>query len=388
MHNPIKLLSSLVLALGVAGAAHAETVKVGVIGPFSGPYAVFGKQIREGVEAYLKAHEGSAAGHKVEVVYRDLDVPNPPNARAIAQELIIKDKVQYIGGTVFTPNALTVAPLADEAKVPFVIFNAAKTGLTAKFPYTLRTSYNFAQVTYPAADYTLEQGRKKVVTLVQAYSAGIDAETVFKTRFEAGGGKVVESIRVPMNVTDFTPFVQKAKALAPDSIYVFMGGGMPSYGFIKSYAESGLAKAGIRFIGTGETDETNLQTLGDAALGIETSLNYSAAHGSPKNQEFLEHLRQVNPQAIANVVTASAYDGMHVIFEMIKATGGKRDGAKALEAVRGLAWESPRGPVSLEPETGDIIQNVYIRKVERNAQGLLENVEFRQFDKQPTYANE
>jgi branched-chain amino acid transport system substrate-binding protein len=385
MRFKLQFLLSVAFASCTLSAANAETIKVGVVAPFSGPYAVFGKQIREGVEAYQKENGTTLNGNTVEVIYRDLDGPNPPRAKALAQELIVKEKVQYLGGTIFTPNAMAIAPLADEAKVPYVIFNAAKTGLTAKFPFTLRTSYNLSQVTFPAADYTLERGRKKVVTLVSDYAAGIDAETAFKQRFEAGGGKVLETIRIPMKTTDFTPFLQKAKALSPDSLYVFMGGGLPSFGFIKSYAENGLKKSGIHFIGTGETDETNLQSLGEAALGIETSLNYSSDHRSEKNYAFKAALKKVNPEAVSNVVTASAYDGMHVIYQMIKATAGTRDGMKALAAVKGMAWESPRGPVKLDPESRDIVQNVYIREVVRDASNILQNKELKTFGMQPTY---
>ena len=386
MRNRFIGFFSIFLGLSTGGMAAAETVKVGIIAPFSGPYAVFGKQMREGVEAYQKEYGTSVNGHTVEIVFRDLDAPNPPRAKALAQELVVKERVQYLGGAVFTPNAVAIATLANEARLPFVIFNAAKTGLTAPFPYTLRTSYNFAQVTFPAADYTLSRGRKKVVTMVSDYAGGVDAEAVFRQRFQAGGGTILDSIRIPLKATDYTPFLQKARALSPDAIYVFMGAGLPAYGFIKSYAENGLKKAGIYLIGTAETDETNLQSLGEAALDVETSLNYSAAHPSEKNKVFNANLKRVSADAVPNVATVSAYDGMHVIYSMIKATGGVRDGARALAGVNGMAWESPRGPVKLDPASRDIVQNVYIRSVTRDASNVLVNKELKTFDMQPADA--
>jgi branched-chain amino acid transport system substrate-binding protein len=366
--------------LGVS-AASAQSVKVGILGPFSGPFAHYGTLFKAGAEAYIASQGGKLAGRQVELIYRDTGGPNPGQAKTLAQELIVKNKVDYLGGFVFTPNAFAVAPLIQQSKTPTVVFNAATSAITEKSEFFVRTSYTLWQVTVPLAQWAAKQNIKRVVTAVTDYGPGIDAETAWKAEFTKQGGTVVESIRMPIATTDFAPFVQRIKASGAQAVYTFLPGGPPNLGFVKAYNENGLAAAGIRFLGTAETDEFDLQKFGDAALGLTTAFHYSAAHDSPTNKAFLEALKQRDASAVANYAAVGAWDGMHVIHKMIEATGGVKDGVKAIAEAKALQWESPRGPVRIDPATRHIVQNVYLRQVEK-AGGQMVNRELQSFGPQ------
>lgn len=379
----MKLWKLAFAATAVLGTvqAQAATIKVGIVGPFSGPFAHYGKLFKDAAEAYVAAQGGKLAGHDVQLIYRDTGGPNPGATRNLAQELIVKDKVDYLGGFIFTPNALAVAPLIQQSKTPTVIFNAATSGITEKSDYYVRTSYTLSQVTVPLAQWAAQQDMKKVVTAVMDYAPGVDAENAFKAEFAKQGGTVVETIRMPMATTDFAPFVQRIKASGAQAVYTFLPGGPPNLGFVKAYADNGLRQAGIEFLGTAETDEFDLQKFGDAALGLTTAFHYSGAHDSPANQQFVAALQKQSRDAVANYASVGAWDGMYVIHKMIEATGGRRDGARAIAAAKQLQWESPRGPVRIDPNTRHITQNVYLRKVERVG-GRLVNREVRNFGPQ------
>lgn len=364
------------VAVSTAGA---QTVKVGIIGPFSGPFAHYGALFKAGAEAYVASQGGKLAGQNIEFIYRDEGGPNPAKTRTLAQELVVKDKVDYLGGIVFSPNAFAVASVIQESKTPMVIFNAATSDITTKSDYYVRTSYTLWQVTVPAAQHAAKKGIKKVVTAVTDYAPGVDAEKAFKAEFAKQGGQVVESIRMPVPTTDFGPFAQRIKASGAQAVYVFLPGGPPNLGFVKAYNENGLRQAGIDFIGTAETDEFDLQKFGDAAIGLTTAFHYSAAHDSPANRAFVAAVAKQNKDAVANYATVGAWDGMYVIHKMIEATGGKRDGEKAMVAAKTLKWESPRGPVSIDPSTRHITQNVYLRTVEKGPGGVLVNKEVQSF---------
>jgi branched-chain amino acid transport system substrate-binding protein len=364
-----------------ATPALAQAIKVGIVGPFSGPFAHYGTLFKAGAEAYVAAEGGKLAGKTVEFIYRDTGGPNPAQTKSLVQELIVKDKVDYLGGFVFTPNAMAVAPLIQQSQTPTVIFNAATSSITEKSDYFIRTSYTLWQVTVPIAQWAAQQNLKKVVTAVTDYGPGLDAENAFKTEFARQGGTVVESIRMPIATTDFGPFVQRIKASGAQAVYTFLPGGPPNLGFVKAYNENGLAKAGIQFLGTAETDEFDLQKFGDAAIGLTTAFHYSGAHDSAANRKFVDALKKRDPAAVANYASVGAWDGMVVIHKMIEATGGQKDGAKALAAARTLQWESPRGAVRIDPKTRHIVQNVYLRKVERVG-GQLVNKEVQSFGPQ------
>lgn len=378
------LVGTLIAASGWAWAvtpAMAQTVKVGIVGPFSGPFAHYGALFKAGAEAYVATQGGKLAGKEIEFIYRDTGGPNPGQTKTLVQELIVKDKVDYLGGFVFTPNALAVAPLIQQSQTPTVIFNAATSAITDKSEYFVRTSYTLWQVTVPLAQWAAKQDMKKVVTAVTDYGPGIDAETAFKSEFTKQGGTVVESIRMPIATTDFGPFVQRIKASGAQAVYTFLPGGPPNLGFVKAYNENGLAKAGVQFLGTAETDEFDLQKFGDAALGLTTAFHYAGAHESPDNKRFVEALKKRDPNAVANYASVGAWDGLYVIHKMIEATGGKKDGLKAIATARSLKWESPRGPVRIDSKTRHIVQNVYLRKVDKS-NGVLVNKEVQNFGPQ------
>ncbi len=380
-----RLILAGVLALACGASALAQTVKVGIIAPLSGPFSSNGKMWEATVKAYQKIHGTQAGGATVEVVWKDLADINPAQARALAQELIVKDKVQYLGGLYFTPDALAVGAIAQEAKVPTVIFNAATSSILDKSDHLLRTSYTLPQVSVPAARYALEQKLRTVVTLVSDYGPGLDSENAFVKTFTAGGGQVLEQIRAPLKTSDFGPFMQKIKSLKPDAVFVFGPGGPPTYAIIKAYSEAGLKQAGVRFIGTGETSELDLPAIGDAALGLETALHYSPAHESAMNQTFLMTSAELSPQVVLNAASVGAYDGMAVIYRMVEVTKGQRDPAKALAAAKGWQWESPRGPLKIDAQSRELVQNVYVRVVDKDASGRLRNREITTYEMQPDH---
>ena len=375
------LLAAASTCVFMPGLAAAQSVKVGIVGPFSGPFAHYGTLFKAGAEAYVESQGGKLAGKTVEFIYRDTGGPNPGQTKNLVQELIVKDKVDYLGGFVFTPNAFAAAPLAQQSGTPMVVFNAATSSITDKSEYIIRTSYTLWQVTVPLAQWAAKNNIKKVVTAVTDYGPGIDAETAWKSEFTKQGGTVVESIRMPIATTDFAPFIQRIKASGAQAVYTFLPGGPPNLGFVKAYNENGLAKAGIQFLGTAETDEYDLQKFGDAALGLTTAFHYSAAHDSPANKKFVDALKKKDPNAAPNYASVGAWDGMFVIHKMIEATGGQKDGLKAVAAARALQWESPRGPVRIDPKTRHIVQNVYLRKVEKAGNQLV-NKEVQNFGPQ------
>ena len=384
----LKMLTAAIAmaGLGAGNVMADQTVKVGVLGPFSGGFAgSFGAPFRQGVETYVAQHGDPMPGVKIEFVWRDLPSPDPADARAKTTELVTKEGVQYLAGYGFTPEAMAAAPVAEQGKIPTVIFNASASVVVSKSKYFVRTSNTLPQVTVPTAKNALEKGYKSVITVVSDYSPGIDAETSFVKTFKEGGGQVVESIRMPLSTSDFSAYLQNIAIKKPDALFVFLPYGPPTYAFVRGYRDNGLDKAGIAFIGTSETQESDLQSLGDAAIGLETGYFYSAAHESPENKAFVAKLKERYPKAEANPATVSAYDGTHALYEMIRATEGKKDPDKAIAAIAGKSWESPRGPITIDAKTRDIIQNVYIRKVEKGADGRLINKEFKTYEKQPDY---
>jgi branched-chain amino acid transport system substrate-binding protein len=382
MKSITKYKLALMAALWVSTQAMAQNIKIGIVAPLSGPYAYLGQQMKTSAEAYVATQGGKLAGHAVELIYRDTGGPNPTGTKAMVQELIVKDKVDYLGGFVMTPNAMAVAPLIQEAKVPTVIFVAAASDITKKSDYFLRTAHTSWQLTTPLAAQIYAQGIRKMVTAVVDYAPGVDAENAFKTEFTKLGGTVVESIRMPLKTTDYTPLAQRIKASGAQGVFVFLAGGPPNLGFVKAYSENGLRAAGIEFFGTVETDEYILQQFGDQAIGLTTANFYSESHDSVANKNFISAVRKLDKSAVVNFASVGSWDGMYVIQKMIEATSGKKDGEKAIAAAKKLSWESPRGQVKFDPETRHITQNVYLRKVERIKGGLLINKEIKNFGPQ------
>jgi branched-chain amino acid transport system substrate-binding protein len=378
-----KMLLQAVLAAATAAAvvlspARAEdAVKIGLILPMTGGQASTGKQIDNAIKLYMKQHGDTVAGKKIEIVLKD-DGAVPDKTKTAAQELIVNDKVNFIAGFGVTPAALAAAPLATQAKIPEVVMAAGTSIITEKSPYIVRTSFTLAQSSTIIGDWAAKNGIKKVATLTSDYAPGNDALNFFKEHFVAGGGQIVEEVKVPLQNPDFAPFLQRMKDSKPDAMFVFVPAGQGG-NFMKQYAERGLDKAGIKVIGPGDVmDDDLLNGMGDAALGTVTAHLYSAAHPSKMNKDFVAAYKKDFGNR-PGFMAVSGYDGIHLIYEALKKTGGNTDGDKLIEAMKGMKWESPRGPISIDPETRDIIQNIYIRKVEK-VDGELYNVEFQTFD--------
>jgi branched-chain amino acid transport system substrate-binding protein len=386
MFSKRMLLIAAAAAVLCGAPAEADTIKVGVIGPFSGPFAIAGKNFKWGLEAYQAIHGKKVGADEVEFVYRDLEGPDPAKAKAIGQELIVKDKVDYLAGVYFTPNAMTIAPMLEEAKVPMVIFNAATSAIMTKSPYLIRTSFTMWQNTVPMGNVAAKLGLKKVATAVSDYGPGIDAETAFKKTFEAKGGSVPDAIRMPVQTTDFGPIMQRIKDAGVDGVFAFLPSGPPTLAFTKAFIDNGLREKGIRLLTTGDvTHDPDLPALGDGALGILSTYHYAVAHKSPLNEELLAKIKQIGGSpAEVDMCAVGSYDGLHVIYKMIEATGGKRDPAKAVEAVKGLAFDSPRGPVKIDPETRHVRQTVYLREIAKDGDRYI-NKELEAFPDQPDY---
>ena len=372
--------AAMALAVGTPAALAQDAIKVGVIAPFSGPFADYGKEIEAGIRAYMKVNGDTVAGRKVEVLVRDTTGPQPDIAKRLAQELAVRDKVDFLAGFGLTPEALAVADIATQTKKPMIVMNAASSVVTTRSPYIVRVSMTLPQITAPIATWAAKNGIKKVFTLVSDYAPGIDSEGAFKKAFTAAGGQVVDSIRVPLRNPEFAPFIQRIKDARPEAVFVFVPAGEQGIAFMKAFQERGLGQAGIKAIATGDiTDDHVIDAMGDAALGMITSFHYSAAHDSPENKAFLKAYGEVaGGLGRPNFMAAAGYDGMAAIYEVAKKLGGKIDGDKAVETLKGWKRDSPRGPIRIDPETRDIVQTVYVRKVER-VNGHLWNVEFDKF---------
>jgi branched-chain amino acid transport system substrate-binding protein len=372
-----QLIALALMATAGASAWAADPVKIGLVLPMSGPFASYGKQIEHGVKLYLATQGDTFGGRKVELIVKD-DSPGTAGdvSKRLAQELVIKDKVDILAGFGLTPSAFAVAPVATEAKKPMVVMNAATSAVTTKSNYIVRTSMTLPQNSAPIASWAAKNKIKKVFTLVADYGPGHDAEGQFKKTFTAAGGEIVGEVRAPVKNPDFAPFLQKIKDTKPDAVFLFLPPGGETIAFMKGFKERGLSQAGIQLISTGDLpDEDILEALGDAALGLTTSFHYSEAHKSPENKAYTEAYYKAYPKDRPNFMSVGGYDGMRLIAEVLKKTNGDASADKFIEAARGMKWTSPRGPVSIDPATRDIVQNIYIRKTEK-VNGKLQNIEF------------
>lgn len=372
----------LTLALAAAASTAvwaAEPVKIGLVLPMSGPFASYGKQIEHGVKLYLATQGDTFGGRKVQLIVKD-DSPGTAGdvSKRLAQELVIKDKVDILAGFGLTPSAFAVAPVATEAKKPMIVMNAATSSVTTKSNYILRTSMTLPQNSAPMATWAAKNKIKSVFTLVADYGPGHDAETQFKKTFTAAGGNIVGEVRAPVKNPDFAPFLQKIKDTKPDAVFVFLPTGGEAIAFMKGFKERGLAEAGIQLISTGDLpDEDTIDAIGDSALGLITAFHYSEAHKSPENKAYTDAYRKAYPKDRPNFMSVGGYDGMHLIAQILKKTNGNTEVEAFVDAAKGMKWVSPRGPISIDPATRDIVQTVYIRKVEK-VDGKLQNVEFDQ----------
>jgi branched-chain amino acid transport system substrate-binding protein len=375
-------LSATALAAGFATTAEAqEVVKIGLILPMTGQSASTGRQIEAAAKLYMAQNGQTVAGKRVELIVRD-DTGAADVTRRIAQELIVNEKVAALGGFGLTPLAFAAAPLATQSKTPMIVMAAATSAITEQSPFIVRTSFTLPQATQPIADWAAKNNIKKVISLVTDYAPGIDAEKAFKERFTKAGGEVIAEVRVPLRSPDFAPFLQRVADAKPDALFVFVPSGIGGQ-FVKQFVERGLDKAGVKLIGTGDvTDDDLLNDMGDSIIGVVTSHHYSAAHPSPENKAFVQAFRAANPSMRPNFMAVGGYDGMHLFYEALKTTKGSTDGQALIDAMKGMSWVSPRGPVTIEARTRDITQNIYVRRVEK-VDGQLYNVEFATFEAVP-----
>jgi branched-chain amino acid transport system substrate-binding protein len=369
-----RLLAAALAMPFVTPAVAQQSVKIGLILPMTGPSQSTGKQIDAAVKLYMQQHGETVAGKKIEVILRD-DAGVADTTRRLAQELIVRDKVAVIAGFGLTPLAMATAPLAAQAKVPMVVMAAATSIITAQNPFIVRSSEVLPQPAAAMAQWAVDNGIKNAVTLVTDYGPGIDAETWFIKRMKEGGGEVTASLRVPLANPDFAPFLQRAADAKPQAMFAFVPSGQGA-ALAKQFAERGLDKSGIKFIVTGDvTDDDQLNGMGEVMLGVVSAGHYSAVHPSAVNKAFVAAFKAANPGMRPNFMAVAGYDGMHLIYEALAKTKGDTDGAAMVEAMKGMSFESPRGPMLIDPATRDVVHNLYIRKVER-VDGELYNVEF------------
>jgi branched-chain amino acid transport system substrate-binding protein len=361
--------------LAVAPVDAQPPIKIGLIMPYSGQFADTAAQMDAAIKLYVQQKGDTVAGRKLEFIRRDTGGVAPDVAKRLAQELVVRDQVDILAGFILTPNALAAADVSAEAKKLMVVMNAATSISTTKSPYLVRTSVTTPQLNESFGAWAFRSGVRKAYTMVSDYGPGIDAEGAFQRGFKEAGGEVVGSVRFPVANPDFSAFVQRAKDVSPEAIYVWVPGGVQPAAVGKALAERGIDAKKARILGQGElTEEEALRSMGDASLGIVTVYHYDYNHDSAMNREFVKAYHDATSRN-PNIYSIGGWDGMHLIYEILKKTGGKTDGDAVIAAAKGMQWESPRGPVAIDPETRDIVQTVYIRRVEKVG-GQIRNVEF------------
>jgi len=367
---------SLIAALWVSAAA-AQTVKIGLINTYSGPMASNGDQIQKAVDLFMKLNESKLPkGVKLEIIKRDDTGINPETAKRLAQELIVREKVDIITGVVWTPNAAAIAPLTAEAKVPFIIMNAATSMLTTLSPYIARTSMTLWQSSYPMGEWAAKKYKTAYIA-VSDFGPGHDAQDAFNKSFKGGGGTIVGNVRMPPPTSDFAPYLQRVKDAKPDALFVFVPAGKSATALMKTFGDLGLGQAGIKLIGPGDiTTDEELPNMGDVPVGVVTMFHYSAAGERPANKTFVaEYKKAYGPNASPNFISVGAWDAMQAIFDVVIQQKGKLNPDKTMAILK--TWKnpnSPRGPISIDPETRDIVQNEYVREV-RKVGGITANIE-------------
>src|SRR5438445_10500163 len=286
----MRLLRALVLAAFAlcAFAALPHTIKICFSTSYSGRNGSPGPYMERAVRLYIKQHEKELPpGVKIELLTRDDTGPNPDKARQLAQELVVRDKVDLLAGVIFTPNAMAIAPIATEAKVPFVIMNAGTSVITARSPYIARTSFTLWQSSYPLGQWASKKF-KTAYTLVSDFGPGHDSEEAFIKGFAEGGGKILGSVRVPLQNPDWAAYMQRAKDARPDALKGVIPAGKTAPAALKNFSDVGLDKAGIKLIGPGDiTTDEELPNMGDVAIGVLTVHHYSAAPERPANKAFV-----------------------------------------------------------------------------------------------------
>ena len=352
----------------------ADPVRVALILPLTGPFASTGRQIEAAVRLYMARNGDTVAGRKIELLVKDDTGLAPETTKRLAQESIARDNVMFLAGFGLTPLAFATAPVATESKTPMIVMGGATSVIPQRSPFIVRAGFTVPQITAPIAQWATKNGIKRVVSSVTEFAPGLECEKTFIKFFTEGGGTIIESMRTPLQNPDFSPFLQRIKDAKPEAAFIFVPSGQGA-AIMKQFQDRGLKEAGIKLIGTGDIlDDDLLEAIGPSALGAITSHHYSAAHDSPENKEYVAAFMKANNMR-PNFMSINGYDGMHVIYEMLKKTGGNGTGEQLVEAAKGLKWLSPRGPMSIDPQTRDVVQNIYIRRCEMK-DGKLWNVEF------------
>ncbi len=352
------------VTLGASGGYAQAPVKVGVVGPFTGPFATTGAGFRQGLESYVALHGDKAGGRKIELIYRD-STANPTTAKALAEELLVKDKVSMLGGFMLTPEAAAAAPVVNETKTPLMLYNAATPALLKMSPFFLRMGQNISIPAELGATWSRQQGKSRGYVAVADYAPGHIVESSFIARFEAEGGKIVGKDRIPLNTVDFAPFAERIANANPDVLEVFIPPGAPAVGFIKALAARGLTQK-ILIIGQGEAEDNDLHLFDDSVLNFHSIIYLAGSLDNPENNALKAVLRQkFGPDAAPSAFTIGAFDGLHVMYKMVENLSGKPfDGDAAVKSVIGYSWKSPRGPVTIHPSR-ELVQNFYVRRVEK-----------------------
>lgn len=368
------LVAASIAAVFAATTAHAQdTIKIGLVQSMSGTLAAVGKQVLAGARLYMQIHGDTVAGRKIQLIVKD-DTTTPDVARRLAQDLIVNDKVDILGVGI-TPASLAIAPLVTEAKVPTVIMVSGTAAVIDRSPMFVRVSFTLGQQSAVMGEWAHKNGIGKVAIVQSDWAPGAEAAAVFTEYFTRAGGRITETLKVPLNNPDFSPFIQRAADSKPEGLFVFIPTGQAGI-FARQFIERGLHKSGIKLIGTGDlTDDDDLPGMGDAMLGVVTAGIYSASHDSPANKAYVDAMRKANNGLRPNFISLGGYDGMHAIYEALRKTGGKTDGPALIAAMKGLTWESPRGQITIDADTREIVQNIYLRRVER-VNGELYNTEF------------
>jgi len=356
--------------------SRADQPTVGIVAAFSGAYAEWGEAYKREIDLYMFQHDGKDGNPKINLILRDAPgASDVARTKQVVQEFIARDNVWIAAGGEFTPEALAVADMVTEAKTPYIVFNGSTSFIVDKSPYIVRVGFTTWQPDVPIAEYAATHGCKKVTMIVADYAPGADTIAAFSYGFEKHGGKVADVIKVPLGTADFSAYLQRIKDSQPECVFPFMPGGPMALSFIKGYSEQGFPKQGITLYDAGSVAENYLDAIGDAALGVISAGFYSTYLDNPTNKAFIAALKQKDPNVQRKFVPTFAYDGMELIFHMLKASGATKDGDKMIAAAKGYAWQSPRGPISIDPKTRDIVQNIYVRKVVKE-NGVLFNKEF------------
>jgi branched-chain amino acid transport system substrate-binding protein len=338
--------------------------------------------MKAGIDTWMRMNGGKAGGRKLELIYKDDTGPQPEVAKRLATELVGRDKADILAGFVFTPNAIAAAGVSERARKPMIVTGAAASAITTRSPFLTRTSYTIAQSVQPLAQWAYKTGSRRVFSVVADYAPGHDADQWFTSSFKAAGGTVIDSVKVPLSTLDFSAYLQRIKDARPDAIHVFLPNGQPMVAFMKGYREKGLDKAGIRFLGgEGWADEDVLKAAGETMSGIYTAGFYSYFQSGRENAAFTEAFaKTVDNRFKPNFQAASAYDGMALIAATLAKNGGKVDGPSFIAAAKGYSAASPRGTVTIDAQTGDIVQTIYIRRIDKLPNGSYGAVEIDRYD--------